>query len=158
MAEAIITPVLDQMAAEPGPITADMGMIVARAARAARAARRFGAKTALVADGRTLTYQELDDLCDRVAGGLHDIGVRPGDRVSLYSPNRWEWVVAPAARLRQRGNERHLHGRRHAGDDGALRSRRGPGRDPAHRATVFDGVPTMYAMMLADPSLKTLDR
>ena len=57
---------------ESGPITADLGMIVTRAAR------RFGAKTALVAAGRTLTYQALDDLCDRVAGGLHDIGVRPG--------------------------------------------------------------------------------
>jgi long-chain acyl-CoA synthetase len=33
-------------------------------------------------------------------GGLHDIGVRPGDRVSLYSPNRWEWVVAYHAVLR----------------------------------------------------------
>jgi hypothetical protein len=30
MAEAIITQVRDQTAAEPGPITADMGMIVAR--------------------------------------------------------------------------------------------------------------------------------
>ena len=29
-----------------------------------------------------------------------DIGVRPGDRVSLYSPNRWEWVVAYHAALR----------------------------------------------------------
>ena len=94
MAETIIAPVQDQMAAELGPITADMGMIVTRAAR------RFGSRTALVADGRTLTYQALDDLCDRVAGGLHDIGVRPGDRVSLYSPNRWEWVVAYHAALR----------------------------------------------------------
>jgi long-chain acyl-CoA synthetase len=93
MAEAIIAPVQDQMAAELGPITADLGMIVARAAR------RFGSKTALVAAGRTLTYQALDDLCDRVAGGLHDTGVRPGDRVSLYSPNRWEWVVAYHAAL-----------------------------------------------------------
>ena len=79
---------------EPGPVTADLGTIVSRAAR------RFGAKTALVAPGRTLTYSELDDLCDRVAGGLHDIGVRPGDRVSLYSPNRWEWVIAYHAALR----------------------------------------------------------
>jgi long-chain acyl-CoA synthetase len=94
MAETIIAPARDQRAAEADPITADMGMIVTRAAR------RFGAKTALVADGRTLTYQALDDLCERVAGGLHDIGVRPGDRVSLYSPNRWEWVVAYHAALR----------------------------------------------------------
>ena len=57
---------------EPGPITADLGTIVTRAAR------RFGGKTALIAPGRTLTYRELDDLCDRVAGGLHGIGVRPG--------------------------------------------------------------------------------
>ncbi len=94
MAETIIASARDEIAADVGPITADMGMIVTRAAR------RFGSRTALVADGRTLTYQALDDLCDRVAGGLHDIGVRPGDRVSLYSPNRWEWVVAYHAALR----------------------------------------------------------
>ena len=65
-----------------------------------RSARRFGPRTALVAGDRTFTYAELDDLCDRVARGLHDMGVRPGDRVSLYSPNRWEWVVAYHAALR----------------------------------------------------------
>src|ERR1700720_3889173 len=69
-------------------IQADMGMILARSAR------RFGSRPALVADGRTFTYAELDDLCGRLAGALHDMGIRPGDRVSLYSPNRWEWVVA----------------------------------------------------------------
>src|SRR6516225_6818311 len=81
-------------AEQPGPITADLGTIVTRAAR------RFGGTTALIAPGRTLSYAELDDLCDRVAGGLHEIGVRPGDRVSLYSPNRREWVVAYHAALR----------------------------------------------------------
>jgi long-chain acyl-CoA synthetase len=39
-------------------------------------------------------------MCDRVAAGLHELGVRPGDRVSLYSPNRWEWVVAYHGALR----------------------------------------------------------
>ena len=94
MAEATIDPVRDRMEAGSGPVTADLGTIVTRAAQ------RFGSKTALIAAGRTLTYQALDDLCDRVAGGLHDMGVRPGDRVSLYSPNRWEWVVAYHAALR----------------------------------------------------------
>jgi long-chain acyl-CoA synthetase len=79
---------------ETGAIQADLGMIVARSAR------RFGSKPALVAGGRTLTYQALHDLCDRVASGLQGLGVRPGDRVSLYSPNRWEWVVAYHAALR----------------------------------------------------------
>jgi long-chain acyl-CoA synthetase len=84
----------DLMAAEAGPVTADLGMILPRAAR------RFGAKPALIAGERVLTYQALDEMCARVAGGLHALGVRPGDRVSLYSPNRWEWVVAYHAALR----------------------------------------------------------
>jgi long-chain acyl-CoA synthetase len=90
MAEATISPIL----ADTSSIRADLGMIVPRAAQ------RFGSKPALVTAGRTLTYQELHDLCDRVAGGLQGLGVRPGDRVSLYSPNRWEWVVAYHAALR----------------------------------------------------------
>jgi long-chain acyl-CoA synthetase len=82
------------MLAEASAVQADLGMIVARSAR------RYGPKPALVADGRTLTYQDLHELCDRVAGGLQELGVQPGDRVSLYSPNRWEWVVAYHAALR----------------------------------------------------------
>src|SRR6516164_6366839 len=85
---------LDPVAVEASPIRADLGMIVAHAAD------RFGSKPALIADGRTLAYQELDDMCERVADGLHELGVRRGDRVSLYSPNRWEWVVAYHAALR----------------------------------------------------------
>ncbi len=90
MAEAAIDPVL----AELSPIRADLGMLLVRSAQ------RFGSKPALIAGGRTLTYRALHELCDRVAGGLHALGVRPGDRVSLYSPNRWEWVVAYHAALR----------------------------------------------------------
>jgi long-chain acyl-CoA synthetase len=84
----------EAMLAGVSQVQADLGMIVALSAR------RYGPKPALVADGRTLTYQVLHDLCDRVAGGLRVRGVRPGDRVSLYSPNRWEWVVAYHAALR----------------------------------------------------------
>jgi long-chain acyl-CoA synthetase len=90
MAEATI----DAARAGISSIRADLGMILARSAQ------RFGPKPALIAGGRTLTYQALHELCDRVAGGLHTLGVRPGDRVSLYSPNRWEWVVAYHAALR----------------------------------------------------------
>jgi long-chain acyl-CoA synthetase len=86
--------IIDQTLAETSSIQADLGMIVPRAAE------RFGSKAAVVAAGRTLTYQELHDLCDRVAGGLQQLGVQPGDRVSLYSPNRWEWVVAYHGALR----------------------------------------------------------
>ena len=85
---------IDPAPAGLAPVQADMGMILPRSAR------RFGPRPALVAGGRTFTYAELDGLCDRVAGALHEMGVRPGDRVSLYSPNRWEWVVAYHAALR----------------------------------------------------------
>lgn len=79
---------------EPDVITPDVGMIVTRAAR------RFGPKPALVTGGQALTYTALEQMCQRVAGGLHALGVRPGDRVSLYSPNRWEWVVSYHGALR----------------------------------------------------------
>src|SRR3990172_6309032 len=58
------------------------------------AAARFGNKLALVTDTRTLSYAELDALSDRVAAALAARGIAPGNRVSLYSQNRWEWVVA----------------------------------------------------------------
>ncbi|GAA4550497.1 class I adenylate-forming enzyme family protein [Pseudonocardia xishanensis] len=57
-------------------------------------ARRFGAKTALVTRDRILSYVEVDELSDRVAAGLAERGVRPGQPVSLYAQNCWEWVVS----------------------------------------------------------------
>jgi long-chain acyl-CoA synthetase len=63
-------------------------------------AAHFGDKTALVTPTRTLTYDELDDLSNRLAASLGAIGVSPDDRVSIYSQNRWEWVVAYHAALK----------------------------------------------------------
>lgn len=57
------------------------------------AAARFGDKTALVTTDRTLTYRELDELSNAVAHSLIERGVQPGQTVSLYAPNRWEWTV-----------------------------------------------------------------
>ena len=63
MAEATIDPALAGISPGISPILADLGMILARSAE------RFGPKPALVAGGRTLTYQALHEMCDRVAGG-----------------------------------------------------------------------------------------
>ena len=41
----------------------------------------------------SFTFAELESLSNRVAHGLVSIGVQPGDRVTLYGPNCWEWVV-----------------------------------------------------------------
>lgn len=59
-----------------------------------QAAARFGEKTALVFQGRMFSFGELDQLSSRLASGLRSIGVGCGDRVSLYSPNCWEWIVS----------------------------------------------------------------
>ena len=59
-----------------------------------RSAARYPDKTALVTATRDLTYAELDQASAGVAAGLAARGIRPGDRVSLYSQNRWEWIVA----------------------------------------------------------------
>jgi long-chain acyl-CoA synthetase len=58
------------------------------------AAQRFGTRPALVVGDATLSFAALDQLSNRVANGLVATGVLPGDRVTLYGPNCWEWVVA----------------------------------------------------------------
>lgn len=59
-----------------------------------QAAATHGAKTALVIDNQSFTYQQLDAISNQVANGLLAAGVEPGDRVSLYGANAWEWVVS----------------------------------------------------------------
>ena len=58
------------------------------------AAAKHGDKVALVTASRSLSYRELDDLSSAFAGALRQRGIDDGDRVSIYSQNRWEWVVA----------------------------------------------------------------
>jgi long-chain acyl-CoA synthetase len=57
-------------------------------------ARTHGDRVALVVDGRRLSFRELDALSNRVANGLVASGVQPGDRVGLFGPNSWEWLVS----------------------------------------------------------------
>ena len=58
------------------------------------AAQNYGDKTALVCPDRSLSFAELDALSNRCANALVGLGVKPGDRVTLYSGNCWEWVVS----------------------------------------------------------------
>ena len=60
-----------------------------------RTAQRFGDHEALVVahQDRRMSYGELVDECETVARGLIARGVRKGDRVGIWSPNRYEWVV-----------------------------------------------------------------
>jgi long-chain acyl-CoA synthetase len=58
------------------------------------AARRYGDKKALVVDGRSFTFNELEAHSNAFANSLVASGVAPGDRVTLYGPNAWEWTAA----------------------------------------------------------------
>jgi acyl-CoA synthetase (AMP-forming)/AMP-acid ligase II len=49
-------------------------------------------QTALVQDGRSLTYAGLLERVDRLAQALRRTGARPGDRIAILSENRMEYV------------------------------------------------------------------
>ncbi|MBT2556016.1 class I adenylate-forming enzyme family protein [Arthrobacter sp. ISL-5] len=57
-------------------------------------AGRFGDKAALVTATRTMTFNDLNEASNQVAAGIAGRGIEPGRVVSLYSQNRWEWLVA----------------------------------------------------------------
>ncbi|HEX4382190.1 MAG TPA: AMP-binding protein [Myxococcales bacterium] len=65
-----------------------------------RSARLHGGHPALITATRTLTFKELNDLSSQLASALVKRGVKPGQVVSLYSQNRWEWIVAYHAALK----------------------------------------------------------
>ena len=48
---------------------------------------------ALLTDDISLTYSQLRDEVRRVAAALIAHGIQAGDRVALWSPNTWHWVV-----------------------------------------------------------------
>jgi acyl-CoA synthetase (AMP-forming)/AMP-acid ligase II len=64
------------------------------------AARQFGERTALVHNGRALTYAEVDRMTDELAAGLAERGVRAGQLVGLVLPNGIEYVLAFTALAR----------------------------------------------------------
>jgi fatty-acyl-CoA synthase len=63
------------------------------------AAARWGEREALVVPHQNIrwTYRQLDEAADRLAAGFLHLGLVPGDRVGIWSPNRYEWVVTQFA-------------------------------------------------------------
>jgi long-chain acyl-CoA synthetase len=56
-------------------------------------ARQYGDKTALVFQERRFSFLEIDRLSSKIGSSLKRLGVGKGDRVSIYSQNRWEWLI-----------------------------------------------------------------
>jgi acyl-CoA synthetase (AMP-forming)/AMP-acid ligase II len=59
-----------------------------------RMAFDFADHPALVTEDRSLTFAELHDDVRRAAAAIAGLGVQPGDRVAIWSPNTWHWVIA----------------------------------------------------------------
>jgi non-ribosomal peptide synthetase component F len=53
----------------------------------------FGDREYLVAEGRRLTYAQMEDRANRLAHHLAAQGVRKGDHVGIYALNSTEWVT-----------------------------------------------------------------
>ena len=63
-------------------------------------AARFPDKSALIFQGKVVTYRELDAMVSRFASALRGLGVRPGDRVGLLLPNLVQTVIGIYSALR----------------------------------------------------------
>lgn len=79
-------------------------------------ARRYPEKSALIFGDQQVTYADLDRTADRVAAGLHKIGVRKGDRVASVIPNRPSFAVVYYGTLRAGAVAVPLHPRLRAAD------------------------------------------
>jgi fatty-acyl-CoA synthase len=60
-----------------------------------RTVDRYPDNEALVSrhQGRRFTYAQFNDAVDVVARGLLDVGLEVGDRVGMWSPNSYEWLL-----------------------------------------------------------------
>jgi len=59
------------------------------------AAERWSSHDALIVPQQDIrwSWRDLNDAADRLARGFLGLGLKPGDRIAIWSPNRVEWVV-----------------------------------------------------------------
>ena len=64
-----------------------------------RAAERWSDQEALVVPFQDvrMSYREIKQQADRFAGALLELGLTPGDRIGIWSPNNSEWAVTQFA-------------------------------------------------------------
>src|ERR1700732_5040713 len=64
-----------------------------------RIVERFGERDALIVRQQKLrwSYRELRQRVDAFAAGLLALGLLPGERIGIWSPNNAEWLVAQFA-------------------------------------------------------------
>ena len=64
-----------------------------------RTVAQWGDRLGLVSRGQNIrwTYAELAERVDAAAAGLLSLGLEPGDRVGIWSPNNAEWIITQFA-------------------------------------------------------------
>lgn len=55
---------------------------------------RFASRAAIVENGQSISYEQLQQLSRQAARALMTVGVQAGDRIALWAPNLSEWIVA----------------------------------------------------------------
>lgn len=58
------------------------------------AAAEYGNRVAIEDQGVQLSYKQVQDSVDRVTHTLRGRGFGRGDRVAIFAPNCWQWIVA----------------------------------------------------------------
>ena len=66
----------------------------------ADSARKYPNTPCTIFKGAEITYREMEELTDRLAAGLADLGVKKGDRIGLFMPNTPQFVMAYFAILK----------------------------------------------------------
>jgi len=66
-------------------------------------ARKYPDSACTIFKGARISYQEMDQITDRLAAGLAELGVKKGDRVGIFIPNTPQFVMAYFAILKLGG-------------------------------------------------------
>jgi long-chain acyl-CoA synthetase len=59
-----------------------------------QSAEKYPDKPCTIFKGAVITYKEMNEITDRVAAALFDLGVKKGDRVGIFMPNTPQFVMA----------------------------------------------------------------
>ncbi len=66
-------------------------------------ARRYPETPCTIFKGAKISFREMDQITDRLAAGLAEVGIKKGDRVGIFMPNTPQFVIAYFAVLKVGG-------------------------------------------------------
>jgi long-chain acyl-CoA synthetase len=58
------------------------------------AARKYPDRACTIFKGAVISYREMNEVTDRIAAALADMGVKKGDRVGIFMPNTPQFIIA----------------------------------------------------------------